>query len=289
MNIKQVLIAGCGDVGTRLALRLSGAGCQVWGLRRDVSRLPAGVLPIEADLADSQHFPALPEALDAVVYCAAAGQRDEERYRRTYVTGLQTLLLQLKKQHIVPKRFLFTSSTAVYGQNAGEWVSESSITQPSSFSGAVLLEAEQVLAYSGFEHVILRLGGIYGPGRAALLRQVQAGKVQVCADYPQFTNRIHSEDCAGILQHLLVLDRVDSHYVVVDNESAPLAEVADWLARQMAADLPRRMPREQIEKGQNKRGDNRRLRATGYQFLYPSYREGYRALLNELKTQQSND
>lgn len=288
MSVKKVLIAGCGDVGSRLSLRLSCDGCQVWGLRRDISRLPSGLQAIQADLSDDRHFPDLPTALDAVVYCAAAGQRDEDSYRRTYVSGLQTLLSQLKKQHIAPKRILFTSSTAVYGQDAGEWVNEASVTQPNNFNGKLLLEAEQLLANSGFEHVILRFGGIYGPGRGALLRQLQAGKVQVCEDFPQYTNRIHSEDCAGFLQHLLGRDRVASHYVVVDNESAPMAEVADWLARRMAIDLPKRVPRERIEKGQNKRCDNSRLRETGYRLLYPSYREGYQALLNDLHVQRAD-
>lgn len=279
MKLTNVLIAGCGDVGTRLALRLIRSDYQVWGLRRDISQLPGLIHAIQGDLGESEHFPLLPSTLDAVVYCAAAGQRSEAVYRRAYVKGLQNVLRQLEQQAIAVKRILFTSSTAVYGQSQGEWVDENSTTEPNEFSGRILLEAEQCLANSGLEFSVLRLGGIYGPGRTRLIRQVKEGALEVCDEYPQYTNRIHSDDCAGVLQHLLELDTVQSHYLVVDNEPVSRAEVADWLAAQLDVVSPKRVTRSQLEEGQNKRCNNRRLRDSGYRLLYPSYREGYGALL----------
>lgn len=280
-RIRHVLVAGCGDVGTRLALRLIRSGYQVWGLRRDISQLPSGIHAIQGDLGDSDNFPLLPSTLDAVVYCAASGKRTEESYQRIYVTGLQNVLRQLEQQAIAVKRILYTSSTAVYGQCQGEWVDENSKTEPGQFSGAILLKAEQCLAQSGLEFSVLRLGGIYGPGRTRLIRQVKEGALHVCDEYPQYTNRIHSEDCAGVLQHLLELDALQSHYLVVDNEPVSRAEVADWLAAQMDVASAKRVTRAQLEDGQNKRCNNRRLCESGYRLLYPGYREGYGALLAE--------
>ena len=275
MNNSNVLIAGCGDVGIRLAKLLIAADCSVWGLRRDISRLPEGITGISADLADQTNSPSLPKEIDAVVYCPAAGSRSEEVYRRTYLLGLQNIISQIKKQNIGVKRFLFVSSTAVYHQKSGEWVDENSKTEPERFSGQIMLEAERCLAKSALNYSSVRFGGIYGPERLRFSQMVKEGSVKVCEEFPQYTNRIHCEDCAGVLQHLLQVSSLQPCYIAVDNAPVSKQEVADYLAENLGAVLPERVNEKEVPGGQNKRCNNALLLESGYQFLFPSYREGY--------------
>lgn len=274
-DMLKTLIAGCGDVGTRLALRLSERDHEVWGIRRNGSELESPIRGIAADLGDLSLTLELPMDLDYVVYCAAAGRRDEETYRRTYVDGLRNLLNQLKLQKQNPRRIIFTSSTAVYHQTQGEWIDETSATQPTGFPGRILLEAETLLANSGFEYSIVRFAGIYGPGRDHFINQVKQGDIVVSDTQPQYTNRIHSDDCAGLLQHLLDSANPEKIYIGVDSDPAPRAEVADWLADVLNAPKPARSDNSSSPRGQNKRCRNTKVLESGYEFRYPTYREGF--------------
>ncbi len=275
----KVLIAGCGDVGTRLALRLIDDGQEVWGLRRDVSSLPPAIHRIAAKLGSESGIPGLPVGLDDVVFCAAAGRREEGIYRNTYVDGLRNLLQQLKAQKQSVRRIIFTSSTAVYHQAQGEWIDENSATEPTGFSGRILLEAERLLANSGFAYSIVRFAGIYGPGREHFMNQVRRGEVATCESVPRYTNRIHSDDCAGLLRHILTSPDPQKLYIGVDHDPAPRAEVARWLATALKVAMPLEEGANPSPPGQNKRCSNARIRAAGYRFLYPTYREGYGAVL----------
>ncbi len=131
----RVLIAGCGYVGSALAQQLVAQRHEVFGLRRRPDGLPAGVVPVAADLCDRGGLAsALPANLDAVVYTAAAEGGDEVAYRRAYVEGLANLLALLPGGTAAP-RVLFTSSTSVHAQNDGSWVDETSPTEPTSATG----------------------------------------------------------------------------------------------------------------------------------------------------------
>jgi len=271
----KVLIAGCGDVGTRLALRLINDGHEVWGMRRDVSGLDAAIRGIAADFSNVAGIPELPANLDYIVYCPAAGRRQEAIYRQTYVDGLRNLLHQLRHQNQQVKRIIFTSSTAVYHQTDGEWVDESSATEPTGFAGRILLEAESLLANSGFTYSVVRFAGIYGPGRDHFINQVKQGEVATCTSMPCYTNRIHSDDCAGLLRHLIISSRSERLYIGVDSAPVARAEVASWLAAAMNVDKPIQGDESPSPRGQNKRCSNAKIREAGYAFLYPSYREGY--------------
>lgn len=278
----KTLIAGCGDVGIRLANRLISSGHEVWGIRRNIEALPEAIHAIAADMGQDSSFPDLPVGLDHVVYCAAAGERSEKRYRQTYVDGLKNLLQRLDQQSTKQVRIIFVSSTAVYAQHQGEWVDENSETKPTGFSGQILLEAEQLLASSGYPYSVVRLGGIYGLGRAHFINQVKNGDLLLNEQYPHYTNRIHSEDCAGVLQHIMQLTSPDCCYVAVDNAAVSRAEVADWLATELKVSKPQRDLSGERPKSQNKRCNNTRLIESGYRFQYPTYKEGYHAVIAQL-------
>ena len=200
----RVLIAGCGFVGGALARRLVSDGHEVFGLRRRPGgTLPRGVAPVTADLAARRERHDVPGDLDWCVTAISPDARTPDAYDAAYMRATRNLQSLLEAESPALDRWIFTSSTAVYGQESGEWVDEDSSTEPSGFTGRALLAGERIVRQSGVPHpVVVRLGGIYGPGRARLLDRVRAGEAD-CPPEPTFTNRIHRDDAAGVLHHLL--------------------------------------------------------------------------------------
>jgi nucleoside-diphosphate-sugar epimerase len=280
----NVLIAGCGYVGTALGTRLASEGHVVWGLRRRPDALPSSIRPFVADLTVPETLQALPPGLDFVFYTASADASDDDSYRAAYVDGLRNLLNALDGQRQPLRRVFFTSSTGVYAQSSGAWVDETSPTEPAEFSGIRVLEGERLLLGGLFPATVLRLGGIYGPGRTRLIDRVRRG-LAVCTDGPPlYANRIHRDDCAGALHYLMNVDRPDQIYIGVDHEPVEQCEVLRWLAAQLGVSPPGVEPPSgsEVRRHQsNKRCSNAKLVASGYVFRYSSFRDGYMALLDE--------
>jgi nucleoside-diphosphate-sugar epimerase len=220
--------------------------------------------------------------LDTVFYTAAPNGSDEAAYRAIYVDGLRHVLEALVHQHQSPRRVLLTSSTAVYAQSDGAWIDETSPTAPSHFSGRCVLQGESVLLEGPFPATVVRFGGIYGPGRTSLVERVRQG-LAACREGPAlYTNRIHRDDCAGALYHLMTVPAPEAVYIGVDHEPAEYCQLLRWLAAQIGAPSP---PVETSTNPDtrrhrtNKRCCNSKLTASGYIFRYPTFREGYAALL----------
>jgi nucleoside-diphosphate-sugar epimerase len=281
--VARVLIAGCGDVGTALGLLLAADGHEVFGLRRNPDRLPAPIRPLAGDLGDPASLGAIPDGVELVVYTAAADRFDDAAYRRAYVDGVAHLLGALRTRDAPVRRFLFTSSIAVYAQTDGGWVDETSPAEPAGFSGRRVLEGERLALAGPVPAVVLRLAGIYGPGRTRLLDRVRSGEATCPEGAPRWTNRIHRDDCAGAARHLLGLAQPDPMWLGVDQEPAPECAVLDWLADRLGVPPPRRVPRDDRAAGRpetSKRCSSRKLLASGYVFRYPTFREGYAALVD---------
>jgi len=273
---QRVLIAGCGYVGTRLAEFLAKDGAEVFALRRSDVAMPAGVTGVCADLGNIASLGAVPDGLTSIVYCAGASRSDEEAYRKAYIDGPENLIRALRERAELPRNFLFCSSTAVYGQARGEWVDEESPTLPSRWNGELLLTAERLVHASLTSSVVVRLGGIYGPGRTRLVEQVRRGEARIPLQ-EHFTNRIHRDDAAGMLAHLLKAEPKERCYLGVDDEPASLADVLRHLARRLNVEEPplAEPGAPSQRRAGSKRCRNARLRAEGYSFRYPSFREGY--------------
>jgi nucleoside-diphosphate-sugar epimerase len=273
----RLLIAGCGYVGRALGIQLAQKGAEVWGIRRSPGiDSEGGIRPITADLTDPATLRDLPVDLDAVVYAASAGGSTPEAYEAAYLRGLQNLL-----DAVAASRLIFVSSTAVYGDRQGVWTNEESPTEPDHFSGRILLEAEKIALGGPVPAVVLRLGGIYGPGRERLIREVAEGRATRPAE-PLFTNRIHREDAAGAIAHLLALERPEPVYLGADSEPADLGAVYAWIAAQLGLPEPPTSSATgdgRLSRG-SKRCSNARLLASGYAFLYPTFREGYGELID---------
>jgi nucleoside-diphosphate-sugar epimerase len=272
----KILIAGCGYVGTALGLALVELGHEVWGLRRDPAALPLSFRHVAADLSAPNDLVNLPHDVDYVAYTASAGEPSDAAYKRAYVTGLTNLLAALQGSPV--RRVFFTSSTAVYAQADGSWVDESSETLPTHFSGLRTLEAEGLLARQPLPSSILRCAGIYGPGRNRLIDSVRQGKASMS---DRFTNRIHRDDIAGIIIHLIQHELDERVLILSDDDPAPQREVVQFLAQQLGVPCPP-ISAEASGRGGHKRCRNDRLKATGYALKYPSYRQGYTAILNGL-------
>lgn len=273
----KILIVGVGDVGGRLATVLAADGHEVWGLRRGDGVLP-GVRTIMADVTRPDTLTSLPDGLDIVVTALSPGEPGVEAYRRVYVEGTRALQQALRGQHL--RRQFWVSSTSVYGEDGGEPVDESTPAHPASATGQALLDAEALVMAAPWPGSIVRFGGLYGPGRHRLLRWVESGR-PVQEQPPSWSNRLHVEDAAGLLRHLILQDLagqpVPALCLGVDDAPSPQHEVLAWLATQMRLPAP---PGEiRAGAGQGKRIANHALRASGYVLRYPDYRAGYAQVL----------
>lgn len=274
----RTLIVGCGFVGTSLAAELTRHGALVWGLSRTPRDLPPGVTAVAADITQPQTLAQrLPEGITHLIFAASAGASSDERYQAVYVRGSRNILDALESGNL--QRILFVSSTSVYAQHDGEWVDESSVAAATHFSGQRMLEAERLVSSTAVPATVLRCAGIYGPGRTRLIDMVRRGEATYDQATPRFTNRIHRDDVAGALVHLMQHPTPAALYVGVDEYPAPEREVYDFLARRLNVDGPKAEPRRPSSRSNNKRCSSKLLQSHGYRFRYPTFREGYAAML----------
>lgn len=284
--MKKILILGCGDVGTELASILSTSGYLVTGVRRNHPPRDLPYHPLSFDVCEAEAYAVLEQDYQAVVYAVAADKRTEEAYRKAYVEGLRQALKFFEQLSSSP-RFIFVSSTGVYGQDQGEWVDETSVCNPQQFSGTLLREAERLLESSPLDSIIVRLGGIYGPDRTRLLRMVRNGELECVRNYPRFTNRIHRDDAARLLKYLIELPHPRSLYIGVDDAPTDASEVYAWLAAELGVASPPVVEWTEAQReahGQGKRCRNNLIKEEGFSFTYPSYREGYQSILSGEKS-----
>ena len=287
-----VLIAGCGDIGNRLGLLLCADGQPVFGVRRRAQHIAAPIEALALDLNQpGTRLAAIAPTISRLVFVASADTHDERSYRRLYVDAFKAVRKALQDGGAPLERILYASSTAVYAQCNGEWVDETSAAEPQRFNGKVLLEAEAVVQDSPIMACTVRFGGIYGINRYRPIATQRTNKLH-SDNRCRYTNRIHSDDCAAVLRHLLSLRAPHRLYLAVDNKPALQGEVMRWLAERSgsSAPLPLPLPLSKAPVGdRGKRCRNIRLLADGYQFCYPSYKEGYAMVLKEAAKSTPHD
>lgn len=270
----RVLIAGCGDVGSALATALLQEGHIVYGLKRDTSTLPDGVQPIRADLLSPATLVGLPADIDSLVFMPTPASRDQAGYEAIFIQGWKNLWAGLKQ---APARVLLVSSTAVYGEDQGGIVDEETPPGPTAFNGRILLEMEQLASRCTENLVVVRISGIYGPGRERLIRLAASDGLEVQQTPPYFTNRIHRDDAAAALKHLLTIEKPERLYLATDDQPAPRYDVIEWLAKMQGNASPKGLVDENASQG--KRVSNQKLRDSGLNLTYPDYQAGYAAVL----------
>lgn len=276
----KILFLGCGDIAQRAAAQLLDQH-QCFGLRRNPESLPSAITPLRGDVSDYRQLQqVLAENFDVLVATLTPDGFTEQAYRNAYLESAKALQRALAGLDSQPKLVIWVSSTSVYGDTGGAWVDEDSPTEPQTFSGRILLAAEEVIRQLPCNNTLVRFSGIYGPGRTRMINQVLAGKGRP-ADPKQWSNRIHSDDCAGVLAHLIDLltegEVPEPLYLASDSKPVTQHDLRRWLASQLGVELEE----EAVDGGAVRRCSNRALLQSGYQFNYPSYREGYLSLLSE--------
>lgn len=290
---RRLVILGCGYIGVAVARLARAAGLHVDALTRNAARAAdlaeLGLKPVVADLATEAWHERIAPGADLVLNCVSAGSGGLDGYRRSYVEGMHSLAAWARRGR--PDTLVYTSSTSVYPQSGGVGVDETAPTEGTSETGRILVEAESVLR--GAEGVcgrwfILRLAGIYGPGRHHLLDQVRAGAAEMAGDGSHHLNLAHRDDISAAVMAAFAAPppRRDEILNVVDDTPTPKAEVVRWLASQTGQPAPcfsdgPANARRGFRSPPDRLISNARLKAAlGWRPRYPSFREGYGPILS---------
>ncbi|MFO0913465.1 MAG: SDR family oxidoreductase [Pirellulales bacterium] len=281
MATGHMLVVGCGYLGARVARHWHADGNTVWVLTRSAERANEmereGWRPLIGDITEPDTLPEFPPCRN-VLFAVGYDRRRYTDIRTVYVQGLKQLVPRLSPG---TERFLYISSTGVYGQGAGEWVDEESPTAPDRPGGQACLEAEQWLASSPVapSTIILRLAGLYGPGRLPRLEELRAGPIAACEN--GWVNLIHIEDAARVVcaaaRHVVPPQRL----VVSDGHPVHRGDYLRYLAGLYQIPPPTfRAVAEGESAGRRGTAEGKRIRSRyladrcPITLQYPSYREG---------------
>lgn len=292
---KRLVIFGCGYIGGALADVAQADGAQVVALTRNPTRAEElrrrGVAVVVGDLASGDWHKEIPGGADLALNSVSAAAFTPEGYRQSYVAGARSILAWAARGPRPVGTLVYTSSTGVYPQDGGVRVDETATTAGAGPTGQVLAEAEELLRQAPESSVVrafvLRLAGIYGPGRHALLDQLRAGAETISGRGSHRLNLIHRDDVVSAVCACFAagVGQPGGTFNVSDGQPASRAEVVAWLAER----LGRPAPRFDESAASTRRGGagvpdrviaNDALRRTlGWAPRFPSFREGYAALL----------
>jgi nucleoside-diphosphate-sugar epimerase len=277
-----------------LGAALNRLGHEVYGLRRsagdEAALAAAGIRPLLGDVTRPDALAALPGPFDWVVNAVSSGKGGVEEYRRVYLAGTRNLIEWLATTSL--KKFVYTSSTSVYGQTDGSLVKESSATEPLSETSQVLVETEQLLLAAArerqFPAVIVRVAGIYGPDRGHLFQQYLRNEARIAGRGERLINMIHRDDVVGGVIAALRNGRPGEVYNLCDDEPVAQVHFFRWLSETLGKNMPPFSSEE--ENAARKRGvtqkkvSNRKARMElGWQLRYPTFRQGYTAEIQRMQ------
>ncbi len=272
--MQRVLIAGCGYIGSATADLFHAAGWAVEGWTasaESAERLAGAPYRIRAvDLSDPEAVAQSGGGFDAIVQSASSRGGTADDYRRVYLESARNL------RNAFPRALLlFTSSTSVYAQKSGDWVTEESQAEPERETAKILREAEELTLRTG--GIVARLAGIYGPGRSALLRKFLSGEATLGPDSDRFLNQTHRDDAAAAL-FLLINQHASGIYNVSDHNPLSQRAAYAWLAQHLQRPSPpaSNTPSRRKRGDSNKRVSSAKLQALGWRPRYPDFAAGMR-------------
>ena len=290
----RVLIIGCGYVGLPLGVELLRQGHAVAGLRRSAAGAAilqnAGLQPLTADITRRGDLAKLPLPYDWIVNTISSGKGGAGEYQEVYFEGTRNLLEWLAPAP--PQKFIHTGSASVYGQTGAAQVSETSPAEPATATGRILLAAEALLLEAArarqFPAVLLRVAGIYGPGRGHHFLQYLKGEAAIAGRGERCLNMVHRDDVVGAIITVLRSGRAGEIYNVVDDEPVPQIRFFRWLADTLGRDMPPFVPESAAAAAKrgatNKKVLNRKLKMElGWALRYPTFRQGFTAEIQRLQ------
>jgi nucleoside-diphosphate-sugar epimerase len=281
----HVLVAGCGWLGTAVARALVARGDRVTGIRRDPGRAAAlsalGIEPLALDLTAAGAAARLPR-VDAILACQSSGADTAEAYRAAYLGATSALLEAAGAQGGPP--LVYTGSTGVFGQRDGSEVDEATPPAPASATAEVLAEAERLVlgapASRGVPARLLRLSGLYGPGRSGTLDRVRRGVLALGPGDEAFMNFCHLDDAVAFVLAALTRGAPGATYHGSDAAPPRRREVVAWVAGRLGIEPPRAPTGAAPPPGPDRRISSARSReALGVTLRYPSFRDGFERLL----------
>lgn len=298
MSKKKVVIFGCGYVGRSIATSAVAAGHDVWIHSRNPDSLESvGQVPasrrVIADLHSDGWHGQLAGDWDMVINLVSSAGGGLDGYRASYIDGNRSIREWAATRRV--KRFIYSSATSVYPQSDGRWVTEEDVPDIDQLSpnGRILRQAEcEILAGKVFdESIILRLGGIYGPGRHLYLNSLLQGQAELPGDGNAYLNLIYLKDIRDVVMKLIEADAVPGDRVLnlVDDAPTRKQDIVTWLAGRIDKPALRFNPglagqrgagRETATGMPNRRISNARIRQLlDWVPAFPSYREGYADIL----------
>ena len=284
----RVLIVGCGYVGLPLGAELVRQGHEVFGLRRSAEGADelkvAGIHPLAGDITRTEDIAGLPAPFDWVVNAVSSSKGGAEEYRSVYLDGTRHLIDWLAGTPL--KKYVYTSSTSVYGQADGSLVKEDAPAEPASETSRLLVETENLLTSAArerkFPAVILRVAGIYGPERGHLFHQYLRNEARISGKGERIINMIHRDDLVTAITAALKSGRPGEIYNATDDESVAQIHFFRWLSETLGKNMPPFATG--AENAQRKRGltnkkvSNRKMKMElGVQLKFPTFRQGYTA------------
>ena len=268
---KHVVIAGYGYLGKELARLFLEHNFRVTVIKRTQIEKVDGINFVYTDICDlkKRHIP----QADLAFYLLSPDSFSECEYDKTFVKGISAFCNALNGANV--EKIIFSSSTSVYEQKDGSIVNEKTKTNPKMFPGKKILEGEKILESIDIDTFCLRFSGIYGPGRDKIVNTIN--KVN---NLYSFSNRIHKEDACKILFYFANNDIKPGTYIATDCLPEKYINIASWL--KICIKPEHQKTKREIS---NKRLSNAKLLSTGYKFIYPSYREGFQHIKNQLNDQ----
>ncbi len=259
---ETILIAGAGSLGLEFARLRASPASQVLALRRSEKPDPPYCHFVAADLISGAGLEALPSQVDLLLFCPSPDRREPRAYEQIFIDGLNRL-----RDKVQAKRSLFVSSTAVYGEDSGQWVDELCAENPNAFNGEILLRAESNVLLDSAT-TVARLSGLVKSANGRILQKA-------CGSEPgtrRWTNRIHVLDAALALSHLADLSAFEPVYCVSDNRPVREFEMLDEIREYRGLPKLGAAP-DSVESG--KRVCNRRLRSSGWEPRFADFRAIY--------------
>ncbi len=280
MKPPHLLIVGCGDIGTRVGLTLAAQSWRVTAARRSPQNLPSEFHRLRCDYTDLDSLRVLAEGTpDYVLFTPLPADRSAAGYELGYREATASLLTSGLASRLTAG--ILVSSTRVFAEGSGGWVNEQSPLTESDPAASAIRGAEVDFLKRCPNPLVVRASGLYGANEGMLMARVARGEAS--ADPARFSNRIHRQDLAALIVFALKEANkgkpVTGVMIASDSEPTPIGEVEQWLAARLGVALSPAANASAAQRG-NRQCDNRRMLASGFQLQFPSYREGYGAVLS---------